>query len=769
MKVQTEAVIEMNPLLEVNNLDVYYGQIQALRSVSLEVRSGEIVAVVGANGAGKTTLLRAVSGMIPLGGGDIRLRGRSIAGLRPDQIVGRGISHVPERRELFASMTVMENLELGAYAQLRGHDQADRGHDLELVWEMFPILRSRTKQVAGTLSGGEQQMLAIARGLMASPQLLLLDEPSLGLAPLLVEEVLHVIGQLRQLGRTVLLVEQNAAGALQVADRAYVMEVGRIIMNGTTGDLLQDSRVRRAYLGQRIAPIRQPHRIKSPAGKPGTRRGMARPRRRVPKEDQAMEPAAHLNLGLNYTLPDEFFEERVSLSAGQLEAMQDRALPEAFAYAYDHSRFYRAKFTAAGLTRDAIRGLHDLARLPFTTTEEIRPDPGRGYTTSQFMAVDRRQVTTVHRSSGTTGAPKIFPYTGRDAARWAANVATLYWIEGLRKTDIMLAPGLSREFTGNGGTYLGAIALGITYIPITIGPGVSEAILAHLLGRIQVDGKEIVLDPLLRANAIQCLASFLPRLIEILDDYDVQPEDLTLTKIICGAEPSSDAVRMRVAERLGIWPRDDYGLGEFYGPGVASECDAGGCLHVLSDTFIAEVVDPETGEPTAQGAMGELVLTSLHKEALPLFRYRTGDRLMALPQDCPCGMDHMRTGRVRGRICADDIVIPGGITINRTYLEEVLLPLDGVGYEYVVTVAEHPTRRGLQQFYIAVEAAVELGVEGDDHLAEVIARRFRMEYKYMPVVHILPQGAVPRAWGKAKRQCSPEEYRALVKQFAPIS
>ena len=757
------------PLLTVHELDAFYGQIQALRGVSLTVGAGEIVAVVGANGAGKTTLLRAISGMIHPAGGDVYLKGRSIAGLRPDQIVDRGLSHVPERRELFASMTVMENLELGAYLRRRGEDQADRRRDLDLIWDLFPILRSRQKQVAGTLSGGEQQMLAIARGLMASPQVMLLDEPSLGLAPLLVQEVLHTIGHLRDMGRTVLLVEQNAAGALEIADRAYLMEVGQIVASGQAMELLQDSRVQQAYLGQRIAPLRQPDQVTSPRGERDAPRRLACPGTQKPKEERTMEPTTYLNPSLDYTLPDEFFEARVSLSPGQLEAIQDRALPDTFAHAFGHSQFYREKFTSAGLGSNSIRGLQDLARLPFTTTDELRPDPARGHTAAHIMAVDQTQVTTVHRSSGTTGAPKIFPYTGRDAARWAANVATLYWIEGLRKNDILLAPGLSREFTGAGGTYLGAIALGVTYVPITIGPGVSDTIVAHLLGRIQVDGKEIVLDPLLRANAIQCLASFLPRLLEIVDEHDLQPQDLSLTKIICGAEPSSDAIRTRVAERLGIWPRDDYGLGEFYGPGVACECDAGGCLHVLSDTFIAEVVDPETGRPTPVGEMGELVLTSLYKDALPLFRYRTGDRTMALPQQCPCGMAHMRIGRVRGRIRADDIMIPGGIIVNRTYLEEVLLPLDGVGYEYIVTVDEHPTRRGLQQLYIAVESSHPGAVEGGEGLAEAITRRFRMEYKYTPVVHILPRGALPRTAGKAKRQCSPEEYWALVQPSVQVN
>ena len=477
-----------------------------------------------------------------------------------------------------------------------------------------------------------------------------------------------------------------------------------------------------------------------------------------------MESTGDVGLDLNYTLPDEYFEERLGLPGDVILGIQDRWLPKAFAQAYEHSQFYRTKFDAAGLGPDSVSGLGDLTLLPFTTTDEIRPDSARGYTSSQYVSVARKDITAVHRSSGTTGAPKIFPYTGRDAARWAANVATVLWNSGLRKDDILLSPGLSREFTGSGGSYLGAIALGIAFIPITVGPGVSETILAHLTGQIQVDGKRIVLDPLLRANAIHCLPSFLPRLIEIFDEAGVGPEEIALTKICCGAEPSSDAVRMRVAERLGIWPRDDYGLGEFYGPGVASECDAGGCLHVLSDTYIAEVLDPETGQPTPVGEMGELVLTSLHKEALPLFRYRTGDKLMALPPSCPCGMDHKRIGRVVGRIRADEIVIPGGVIINRTYLEEVLLPVDGVGYEYVVTMAEHPKRKGSEQMYLAVEGTREPGASNGD-LAEVIARRFRMEYKYTPVVHVLPMGAIPRSWGKAKRICPPEEYKALVSQY----
>jgi phenylacetate-CoA ligase len=758
---QTQTGVEINPLLKVSELDAYYGQIRALGRVSLEVKAGEIVAVVGANGAGKTTLLRAISGVVPLGGGDVCFQGRSIAGLRADQIVGLGISHVPERRQLFPPMTVMENLELGAYRRREPDVKAKIEQDLDIIWEMFPILRSRKNQVAGTLSGGEQQMLAIARGLMAQPQLLLLDEPSLGLAPLLVQEVLRVVGQLREMGRTVLLVEQNAAGALQIADRAYVMEVGRIVLSGTALDLMRDDRVRRAYLGQRIAPVRRPHKVKLPPDQDQTQKRKSI-RLRESAGGGTMKTKAFVTPELSYTLPDEYFEKRLSMTAEEIEAIQDQALPKAFAFAFEHSPLYRRKFSAVGLTPDAVRGLHDLARLPFTTVDEIRPNPGRGYTTANIIAVDQPQVTIVHRSSGTTGAPKIFPYTGRDAARWAANVATAQWITGLRKDDVVLSPGLSREFTGSSGGYLGSVALGANYIPITIGPGVSETIVAHLTGRMRVNGKTVTLDPLLRANAMRCFPSFLPRLIELLDEFGVRPQDSSLTKLGCGSEPTSDALREHVAERLGIWPRDNYGLGEFYGPGVAAECDAGGCLHVLSDTFIAEVLDPETGEPTPEGEFGELVLTSLHKEALPLFRYKTGDRLMALPQNCACGMKLFRIGRVTGRISIDDIVVPGGTIINRTYLEEVLLPVDGVGCEYVVTVAEHPGRKGLQRMYIAIEA------EGDGDVAEVIARRIRMEYKYTPAVQVLPKGAIPRKWGKARRIYSPEEYRALVEQYTEV-
>ena len=236
-------------LLEIRNVSSYYGQIQALKEVSLQVAEGEIVTLIGANGAGKTTLLRTISGLLQPRDGDILFDGRSIKGLLPEQIVALGISHVPERRQIFGAMSVMDNLILGAYHRYRRDGQREIQRDLKLVFEIFPVLRERERQAAGTLSGGQQQMLAVGRGLMARPRLLLLDEPSLGLAPLLVRELFQAIGELRERGMTILLAEQNARAALRVADRGYVLEVGHIVLQGTRQELADAELVQKAYLG----------------------------------------------------------------------------------------------------------------------------------------------------------------------------------------------------------------------------------------------------------------------------------------------------------------------------------------------------------------------------------------------------------------------------------------------------------------------------------------------------------------------------------------
>ncbi len=237
---------DVQPILEIQELYVNYGGIQALENVSMVIHPGEVVALIGANGAGKTTTLRTISRLITPRSGRILFEGRDISRLRPDQIVRMGIAQCPEGRRMLSRQTVYDNLYLGAYTR---SDAAEVRADIEAQFKAFPRLAERRKQLAGTLSGGEQQMLAIARALMSRPRLLLLDEPSLGLAPILVREIFGIVRKLHEQGVTILLVEQNAKLALQTADRGYVLEAGSISFTDRAANLLEDDRVRRAYLG----------------------------------------------------------------------------------------------------------------------------------------------------------------------------------------------------------------------------------------------------------------------------------------------------------------------------------------------------------------------------------------------------------------------------------------------------------------------------------------------------------------------------------------
>ncbi len=233
-------------MLEVSDLHVYYGEIHALKGITFRVGQGEIVTLLGNNGAGKTTTLRTLSGLLAPRGGDVRFEGQSLLGIPPHDVVLRGITHVPEGRRIFNRLSVVENLEMGAYT--RGDPAI--AQDMEQVFTTFPRLKERRKQVAGTLSGGEQQMLAIGRALMAKPRLLLLDEPSMGLAPVLVEQIFETVQTINRQGVTILLVEQNAAMALSIAERGYVLETGRLPLEGGARELADNPEVRRAYLGE---------------------------------------------------------------------------------------------------------------------------------------------------------------------------------------------------------------------------------------------------------------------------------------------------------------------------------------------------------------------------------------------------------------------------------------------------------------------------------------------------------------------------------------
>lgn len=235
----------MGTILKVDDINVYYGSIHAIKGISFEVEEGEVVTLIGANGAGKSTTLNTISGLLRSKTGSIEFMGQSLAKVPSHKIVERGLALVPEGRRIFLQMTVQENLEMGAFTQKGGETQ----QDLEKIYALFPRLKERLKQMAGTLSGGEQQMLAMGRALMSRPKLLMLDEPSMGLAPLLVEQIFDIIRQLHADGTTILLVEQNAQAALAVADRGYVLETGRIVTEGTGTALLESDTIRKAYLG----------------------------------------------------------------------------------------------------------------------------------------------------------------------------------------------------------------------------------------------------------------------------------------------------------------------------------------------------------------------------------------------------------------------------------------------------------------------------------------------------------------------------------------
>lgn len=234
-------------MLEIRNLEVYYGMIQAIKGISFEVKEGEVIALIGANGAGKTTILHTVSGLIPSSAGTIVFEGKNITKVPAHKIVSLGMAHVPEGRRVFSQLTVLENLKMGAYTR---KDKKETETTLAMVYEKFPRLEERKNQISGTLSGGEQQMLAMGRALMSHPKIILMDEPSMGLSPIFVEEIFKIIKEISAGGTTVLLVEQNAKKALSIANRAYVLETGKIALEGEASSLMNDESVKKAYLGE---------------------------------------------------------------------------------------------------------------------------------------------------------------------------------------------------------------------------------------------------------------------------------------------------------------------------------------------------------------------------------------------------------------------------------------------------------------------------------------------------------------------------------------
>jgi phenylacetate-CoA ligase len=684
-------------LLKIDHLTVHYGAAQALFGVSLTVGRGETVALVGANGAGKTSLLKAVMGLTPPSGGSIVLDGADVTGRSPAALAARGVALCPEGRELFGDLTVKENLELGALALHPGRAEMDRR--LEEVFERFPRLKERAAQAAGTLSGGEQQLAAMGRALMARPRLLLLDEPSLGLAPLMADEVFELIKQLSRAGVTILLVEQNAARALTASTSAYLLANGKIVGQGQSEQLLVDPELRRAFLGAGSE--------NNPAASRLGAAGLTNIRLEKP------------DLSQQTFMPP--FQ-----SADELAAHQLQGLKWTVRHAFEGSPFYRQKLEAAGITPDDIRSLDDLRRLPLTTPEDLR----EGYP-FPFRAVPFEQIVRIHASSGTTGKRKILGYTQKDLDDWQHFFARCYEMAGVTPLDrVQIAVGYG-VWTAGAGFQAGVEKLGALAVPV--GPGNVDM---HC---------EFLVD--LQSTVLCCTASMGLLMAEEVHQRGLK-DKINLKKVIYGSERSSVSMRRKISELLGgVELFDIVGMTELYGPGTGIECPDHDCIHYWSDYYLLEILDPETLEPLPDNEWGEMVITTLSKEAAPLIRYRTRDITRILPGPCTCGSILPRHSRLRGR--TDDMFKFRAVNIYPASIDRILSEIPGLGSEYQI----HLTRdeHGRDHMLLKVErgAGVERG-RSDELRREV---RYVVKHKLLvtPEVEVVGYGKLPRTERKSKR------------------
>jgi phenylacetate-CoA ligase len=388
--------------------------------------------------------------------------------------------------------------------------------------------------------------------------------------------------------------------------------------------------------------------------------------------------------------------------------------------------FYQRQFAARGVTPDQIRSLDDLRRLPFTTNADLRANYPDG-----LLAVDRRDVARLHTSSGTTGKPKALFFSRRDLDAAAELVARCLVMTGATADDVlqnMMTYGL---FTGALMLHYGAEKVGLMVIPA--GPGNSD--------------RQLMLMQDFGTTVIHVTPSYALYFADLLEQRGLRPRrDLTLRKAYVGAEPYTEETRRKIEHGLGVDVYNCYGLSEMNGPGVAFECEQKHGLHVWEDNFLLEIIDPETGEPVPDGQPGELVLTTLNREAMPLLRYRTRDITALIPEPCPCGRTHRRIQRITGR--ADDMLIVRGVNVYPQQIERVLMGIPAVGRNYLITLD------GLDDMSVQVELA-EAGFDGQvEHLVNLqnqIVERLRAETLVKPKVELVPPGSLPVSEGKAKR------------------
>ncbi len=684
-------------MLVIANLTAHYGAAQALFGIDLTVEKGETVALVGANGAGKSTLLKCILGLEKPTGGTIRLDDRDVTRSNPSKMVQHGVSLSPEGREVFSHLSVLDNLLLGAIP-LRLSKKEEMRRIAE-IFGRFPKLMERKDQLAGTLSGGEQQMLAMGRALMAQPRLLLLDEPSLGLAPLITDDIFAIIRQLNRGGTTILLVEQNAARALSASDKAYLLSNGRIVEQGKSDQLLNDPVLRSAFLGAASD--------ENPAASRLGAAGLTN----IRLEKDAMHTQ-------NF-MPD--FKDEEELKKHQLKGLQWTV-----SHAYEGSAHYREKFDQAGITPDAIQSLDDIAKLPFTTAEDLRT----GYP-FPLRSVPFEQIVRVHASSGTTGKRKVLCYTQKDLDDWINIFARCYQMAGITQLDrVQIAVGYG-VWTAGMGFQLGCERIGGLAVPI--GPGNIDMQIQFLLD--------------FQSTVFCSTASMALLMAEEIHQRGIS-DKICIKKIIYGSERSSNSMRRKISDLFGGAELFDItGLTELYGPGTGIECSDHDCIHYWADYYILEILDPETLRPVPDGEWGEMVVTTLCKEGAPLIRYRTRDITRIIPGSCTCGSVMPRHSRIRGR--SDDTIKFRGVNIYPSSIDTILSAVPGLGSEYQIHLERDSAER--DHMKLKVERAEGVDDKRTPELVHEVEHQIKKQLLVSVQTELVGYGTLPRSERKSQR------------------
>ncbi len=684
-------------MLKINNLTAHYGAAQALFGVDLEIGQGETVALVGANGAGKSTLLKCLMGLIKPSGGHISLNGKNVTHTNPAQMVRLGLALSPEGREVFGHLSVLENLQLGAIPLKLSKTEST--HRIEDVFRRFPKLKERQQQLSGTLSGGEQQMLAMGRALMAKPTLLLLDEPSLGLAPLITDEIFSIIHQLSRTGTTILLVEQNAARALSASDKAYLLANGEVIEQGQSSALLNDPILRSAFLG--AASDSDPAASRLGAA------GLTNIRLEKPNMQQQ-----------NF-IPH--FENEAALKAHQLAGLQWTVR-----HTYEGSAEYREKFDQLNITPESIQSLEDLQKLPFTTADDLR----QGYP-FPLRSVPFEQIVRIHASSGTTGKRKVLCYTQKDLDDWTDFFARSYQMAGVTSLDrVQIAVGYG-VWTAGMGFQLGCEKVGAMAVPV--GPGNIDMQIQFLLD--------------FQSTVFCSTASMALLMAEEIHKRGVA-DQITIKKIIYGSERSSRSMRKKISELFGGAELFDItGLTELYGPGTGIECSEHDCIHYWGDYYLLEILDPETLQPVPEGEWGEMVVTTLCKEGSPLIRYRTRDITRRIPGQCACGSVLPRHSRIKGR--SDDTIKFRGVNIYPSSIDTILSTVPGIGSEYQI----HLTRdnAGRDHMRLKVERAEKVDAKRNPELNHEVSHQIKKQLMVTVDLDLIEYASLPRSEKKSQR------------------